>query len=322
MTDRSGSEHPHDRPPDEHVEHDAQDDVEHDDVRRLLAGLKDPAPMPPDLVRRITASLAEEQARRERDPHLATVHALDTARQRRPWARRLPAVAVAAAAVVLAGAGVMGVLNRGLSVGSGQDSVAGSEMLTATQMAESAEAPSLEMGRDSAEDAAEDTSGGAADGALESAGGAPGEDQSHSDDESLTLAADDAVPAAAGPAISASGTLVTSVTLRDFVIELRHRAPLTEDETAWKALVTSTVATPTDAAACLSGLLPDPVDDLTARVDAIDTVEFTGELRALIVLTDAPADVSEPQDPATAYLVPLDCERESATLLHEPVRVA
>lgn len=285
--------------PDAAGHHDDDTTDGHDDVRRLLSSLKDPGPMPPDLVRRISASLAEEQSRREGAPQHGTVHSLDTAREQRSLARRLPAIAVAASVAVLAGAAILGVLTDRGMIGSGADSadsVAGTDMLTATAM------------DDSAADSAAESAAGAADGAAADEGAAE----------------QDATPMARSmaPTFTASGTLVTSTTVSDLVVELRHRTPLPEDSAARRALDDSTVSSPTDAADCLSGILAEPADDLRERVDAVDTVEFNGALRALIVLTDDPAQGSGPEDPATAYLVPLDCRRDSATLLHEPVRVA
>jgi hypothetical protein len=103
-------------------------------MRELLSSLPDPGPMPEDLVRRITASLAAEQAARggnggngDRDD---TVVALDS---RRRWNWRH--VAAAAAAVAVIGVGVPAALSGGnggliasLSGGSSQeaDSSAGS----------------------------------------------------------------------------------------------------------------------------------------------------------------------------------------------------
>lgn len=299
-------------------------DPEHDDVRRLLSSLPDPGPMPPDLVQRISASLAEEQSRREHAP-LGTVHSLDTARERRSLARRLPAVAVAATVVVLAGAAVMGILTgRGFG-GSGQDSVSGAEMLTATQMADAGGADAAE---DSAGDTAEDPEGGWAadsDDSGDDTAAETGDELAGGADLSTTKAQSEpaaTADAAGGPAVTASGTLVTSTTLRDLVVELRSRAPLPESSDARSALERSTVATPADAADCLSGVVPEPAEDLQGRVDVVDVVEFDGALRAVIVLTDDPAHLSGPQEPATAYLVPLDCRADQATLLHEPVRVA
>lgn len=282
--------------PDAPGSHDDDTTDQHDDVRRILSSLKDPGPMPPDLVRRISASLAEEQSRREGAAQHGTVHSLEDARGKRSLARRLPAIAVAASVAVLAGAAMLGVLtNRGM-IGSGADSVADTDMLTATAMDES--------GADSAGESA----------AVAADGAAAEEDAAEQD--ATTMARSMA------PAFTASGTLVTSTTVSDLVVELRHRAPLPEDSAARGALEDSTVSSPTGAADCLSGILAEPADDLRERVDAVDTVEFNGALRALIVLTDDPAQGSGPQDPATAYLVPLDCRRDSATLLHEPVRVA
>lgn len=89
---------------------------EHDPtgMRDLLGALPDPGPMPEDLVRRITASLAAEQAARAGDPHRdadgsdATVVPLDS---RRRWNWRH--VAAAAAAVAVIGVGVPAALSGG-----------------------------------------------------------------------------------------------------------------------------------------------------------------------------------------------------------------
>jgi hypothetical protein len=83
-------------------------------MRDLLGSLPDPGPMPEDLVRRITASLAAEQAARAGDPHRdadgsdATVVPLDS---RRRWNWRH--IAAAAAAVAVIGVGVPAALSGG-----------------------------------------------------------------------------------------------------------------------------------------------------------------------------------------------------------------
>ena len=95
-------------------------------VRALLSALPEPEPMPEDLVRRISASLAAEQS--ARPPADVSVTPLLPARRR---ARRglLPAAAVAAgiAAVALAGTGVLH-LHSGSSTSSGSAASAGAQL--------------------------------------------------------------------------------------------------------------------------------------------------------------------------------------------------
>ncbi|HET7658872.1 MAG TPA: hypothetical protein VFK66_00690 [Oryzihumus sp.] len=95
-------------------------------VRALLSALPEPEPMPEDLVRRISASLAAEQS--ARPPADVSVTPLLPTRRR---ARRglLPAAAVAAgiAAVALAGTGVLH-LGSGSSQSSGSAASAGAQL--------------------------------------------------------------------------------------------------------------------------------------------------------------------------------------------------
>ena len=278
---------------------DRDDTDRDDDVRRLLSSLRSPGPMPPELVQRITASLAEEQSRREHESRGATVHSLAETRTRRSLPARLPGIAIAASIVVLAGAAVMGLLgNQGL-LGGGSDASTGEEMMTATQMS----------GRDGA---AADTDSDDSATLLD----APADDSAGDSGEAATKEMEGTL--AAGPAFVGTGALVTSVTLRDHVVELRSRAPLPVDEEAQEALGASAVASPTAAADCLADLLPESAAEIEPRVDVVDAVRFGGMLRALIIVTDEPAGRA---GPATAYLVPLDCRPGTATLQHEPVRV-
>ena len=78
-------------------QHDRQHDPEHDPtgIRALLSALPDPGPMPPDLVARISASIAQEQSAREG----GTVVPL----RRRSWGWQHLGAAAAAAVVLAVG---------------------------------------------------------------------------------------------------------------------------------------------------------------------------------------------------------------------------
>lgn len=309
-------------------------------IRQILSTLGDPGPMPPELVDRITASLADEQARRhdparEQDhangplegtvsetgaaqaPTGGTVHALPgtsrhvDAAARRSLTSRLPALALAASVVVLAGAAVIGVVGRGLLPNGSSDSA---DVFVAT----SAE-------RDGG-DAEDDTAGGMADSGLAEQDGSATAEASE-EDAAPNSAGDEAdsaeseALAAPVPVLQASGILVTAATFRDTLVELRARSPLGHDPRAEEALASSSVASAEDAADCLVDLLDAPGAELTPRVDIIDAVRFEGQMRALIVLTDGPAVLAAPDEPASAYLVPLDCAPGAARLLLDPVHV-
>lgn len=87
--------------------HPSSDDDDPTGVQQLLATLPDPGPMPPDLVDRITASLAAEQAAR------APVRTLDVASTRhRPQASRgwLLGLSSAAAAAAIGGVAALNML--------------------------------------------------------------------------------------------------------------------------------------------------------------------------------------------------------------------
>ncbi|GAA1246357.1 hypothetical protein [Oryzihumus leptocrescens] len=94
-------------------------------VRALLSALPEPEPMPEDLVRRISASLAAEQSARPR-ADVSVTPLLPTRRTRRFL---LPVAAVAAgiAAVALAGTGILH-LGSGSSTSSGSAASAGAQL--------------------------------------------------------------------------------------------------------------------------------------------------------------------------------------------------
>lgn len=300
------------------------DDPDPTGVRAILAGLPDPGPMPSDLVRRISATLAAEHARAHRDdrghplgdtaPRPVTVTALDDVRERRRRGR-LPVIAIAASVVVLAGVVIMGMLASTLGVGTraGTDTAA-------SHSADSGEG-------DDAAGAAEESD------PLAGAEMAP---DSGSGPEALL---------AAGTPLLASGAVLSPATLDDHARTVRDApASLGSDPAADRARTTGAASTIEGAAACLSGLLSIDPSAALSLVRAVDVVRFDGALVALILAGDAPATTdrapeasprpteSEPAQPragdepptdtapaTTAYLVPLDCARRDAVSLHDPV---
>lgn len=276
-------------------------------VRAMLAALPDPGPMPAGLVHRITASLAAEQARHgavnpvvdgaDSGGDGGTLHSLAVAGARRTsLGRRLPAIAVAASIVVLAGAVMLGVfaMNNGLVMTAGYDTAAESSV--------------SDSGADRSGEA-----GGAAElfGAEESAPPADDTDQNQS------------LATASAPML-ATGALLTSATLVDHARKMRDgSAPLGPEADAERAMTTSPVGTPEGAADCLSGLLSISPEEASGRIGAIDFVRFDGTPAVLILAHDAPPGTNPPEETgsATAYLVPLDCGPRSTVPLHEPVRI-
>lgn len=293
----------------EHARENGREEPDPTGVRAILAALPDPGPMPSDLVRRITASLAAEGALAHHIHSLdgdragaLAVHSLADARERRRPGR-LPVIAIAASVVVLAGVVIMGLLATtvGLGVGAGSDTAA----------------------QHSTGDGAEDDRAGAAEEAdpLASAEMAPDSD---SGAEALL---------AGGTPLLASGAVLTGATLADHARTVRDDpAALGHDPAADLARTAGAAGTLDGAADCLSGLLSiDPAAALSL-VRAVDVVRFDGSLVALILAGDVTGDLApdasalptdaEPADPApatTAYLVPLDCARRDAVTLHDPV---
>lgn len=282
------------------------DEADPTGVRAMLAGLPDPGPMPASLVHRISASLAAEQARHDaghpvldsaRAGDGGTIHSLTEARERRTTSlgRGLPAIAVAASIVVLAGAVMLGVfaMNDGLVMTAGYDTSAESAV------------------SDSGADRSGDAGGAELFGTEESA--PPSEETDRS--QSLVTAS---------APILASGALLTSATLVDHARTMRDRSvSLGLDAAAERAMTTSPVGTPDGAADCLSGLLSISPEEASVRIGAIDFVRFDGSSAVLILAHDAPPGTNAPEktEAATAYLVPLDCGPQGTVPLHEPVRI-
>lgn len=285
-------------------------DLDPTGVRGILSSLADPGPMPHDLVRRISASLAEEQARRDQDrplidPHMGEVHSFDEAlRRRHPLSRRLPSIAIAASIVVLAGAVVLGVLSAGgfrfggAGDSGGSDAAAGSMMASAESMADGELDAADESG------AARDTAG--ADGDDSPTEGVEGAAPLTSTDEVFFLA---------------TGRDLTDATFAEEAAPLATVTSSVWDQDAEARLADSTVGTVSGAADCLTPLLDVPHPQVEARIAVIDSVSYSGTPAALILLTDAPTEGPVVSGPMTAYLVPLDCRREMAVTLREPARV-
>ena len=290
-------------------------------VREILASLRDPGPMPADLVQRITTSLAAEQARREqlvtegsgslpKDPLLegagtgpATVHSIGTAREQRASAWRWPLIAVAASVAVLAGAvvlGVLGVLNGGTITTASNDtaSLAGAEggdsELSADASAEAGLSAAEDSGRDSAEDAED---------------GAAGTGAGPETAEALVAA----VP------VMSTGAVLTRADLTEHVRTLVDREDWVPDALSEQLAADSPIGSADGAADCLGNALTEPSGDLAERIDVIDFVQYDGEPAGLILVRDEP-EVSS--GPLTAYLVPADCGRSTPRLLDDPLPLA
>lgn len=301
MTERPGPDQPGDRHRDRRFGIVPGED-EHDPtgVRVILSSLGDPGPMPHDLVQRISASLAQEHARRAQDTGLATVHSLTDATPRRTtFGQRLPSIAIAASIVVLAGAVVLGVL----TMYGGSNDFAGGD--SGAMMASS--------------DAADES--GAMDGSLDST--------------------EEAAPEAAAPSRQGSDTgggakvqVLLFATGRDlsdanFEAEADPMQMITSsvwDQAAEELLASSTVGTSAGAADCLMTIVDAPQAEVAARIAMIDSVSYSGTPAALILVTDdLPSDDADQATgsagPMTAYVVPLDCRREHAVTLREPVHV-
>lgn len=302
------------------------DDIDPTGMRAILSALPDPGPMPADLVDRITASLAAEQAGGSGDSQTpgpdsaaaasrgATVHSLAPAGVRRSRGmRRLPGVAIAASTVVIAGGAVFGLLgmDRGLTMVGGA-----SDTLT------------------SFSDVADE---GVADEGVAEGGAAASEAESMSP-ESATEAQ--------GFVILASGAVLSSDTLRDHAQAVLVASsapgdagvadgqadgstalPGDADGDAERARASSPLRTAQGAADCLSGLLSIAPLEAANLLVAVDFVRFDGAATALVVAHPSRTQGTGAQDAAsaaasTAYLVPLDCRRGNAVVLQEPVRLA
>lgn len=297
-------------------------------VRSILAGLRDPGPMPQDLVERISASLAAEEARRaaRSDDYSSTVASLDSARERARMRHRLPSIAIAASVVVLAGAVVLGMLalnSRGSLSYSAADSAAGS----ATHLAPGARAESgggSIAGDDSGSDTADDGGADVASDAAASDESLAGEDS----DEMGSFSTDEDTPVAAAARLVTSGAAVSSGNLAQHARAVRDGEINTSDSAAELSASASLVNTAAGAADCLAVATAERPGETWAaggtddhRIAAIDFVSFDNQDAAVIVVTDEPlADGAEAAGAgATAYVVRPDCGLTPPELLTDPV---
>lgn len=303
-----------------------RDDIDPTGMRALLSALPDPGPMPADLVERITASLAAEQAGGSGDARTdapdsaaaasrgATVHPLAPARgQRSRGTRRLPGFAIAASTAVIAGGAVLGLLgmDRGLSMMSeASDTLAGFSSGT-DEAGGDAGAASSQAESMLPEENAE------AQGVVILTSGATLSSTTLVDHAQAMLAASFA-PGDAGVAGDEAGS--------DAPLADGSDAPLGEGERdAERAMASSALGTAEGAADCLGGLLSIPPQEAATLVTAVDFVRFDGQSVALVVArpgADGDGQNAAPSPVSTAYLVPLDCRRANAVALHEPVRLA
>lgn len=329
-------------------------DEDHDPtgVRALLASLPDPGPMPPELIHRISETLAAEQNGRVHadtatdryagvtrpgsvssadsaasgtsaadagpqggGPHAGggdgegdgdgdggTVHHFPRTSDARPGAgplRRLPAIAIAASVLVLAGAVVLGVLATRTGLGS-----------------------------DSLDAAVQATMSGA------DAGGGATEESAESDaaeGTSSSLPEGDAAAMAAVPvAFLSSGAIVTTANLAGHAKAMRDGSTGVVDEASRAVMNDSPVGTPEGAADCVGDLLDRPVAEVAGLLTAVDFVRHDGSDAALILVREPleaspgsgpTGDAADSGEASTAYLVPVDCGAGRSWTLQPPVRV-
>ena len=286
-------------------------------VREILASLRDPGPMPADLIGRITASLSAEQARREQllgtdgtagAPGAAspTVHSFGAAQQRRASAaRRWPLVAAAASVAVLAGAlvlGILGVLNGGTITTASHDAASLTSAEGGAESGMSTES-NPEAGASAAQENDDDAAGETDDGAAGDTAEAQG---------------DAAVMAAAVPVLS-TGAVLSRANLAQHVRTLVEREERVPDARSEGLAADSPVNSVHGAADCLGIALNESSAALAERIDAIDFVRYDGEPAGLILVRDQPGGSS---GPVTAYLVPADCGRSTPHLLDDPLPLA
>lgn len=294
-------------------------------VREILASLREPGPMPPELIRRITASLSAEQASREQlsstghsqdprhDLHLGRpaaprtgsgrVYSFTAAQERRESARRRwPLIAAAASVVVLAGALVMGILGA----------LNGGSITTASH--DSTSLTSADGGGESGMSAESEPDAGAS-GAQDS-GDDEGNDEASDPADAQGDAATMAAPAV--PILS-TGAVLTRASLADHVRTVLDGADWRPNAASEQLAADSPLSSVDAAADCLSHALTGSSADLAQRIDAIDLVRYDGEPAGLILVQDQPGGSSWP---LTAYLVPADCGRSAPRLLDDPLPLA
>jgi hypothetical protein len=333
-------------------------------VRALLSALPDPGPMPPELIRRISDSLAAEQgahdgralhsgstdgyapvtgpsrvttdpspvpgaaagARSEADETPgdraagdgaddgATIHPFRPHRAEpdghRTALRRLPAIAIAASVVVLAGAMVLGlVMSRGGLAGSDSMDVAAT------------------MSGADARPEGQSQAGGAADSAESSEAA----ESMESSESGPSMDSDAGAALAASPvSFYSSGAVITTANLVGHAKAVRGGSTGVVDQASEAVMTASPVGTPDGAADCIAVLLDLPSAQVTGLLTAVDFVRYDGTDAALIVVRD-PLEGSPSGDQtgpgavgaeaSTAYLVPVDCGEGRAWTLRPPVRL-
>lgn len=141
--------------PDRHAGDGRHAETEHDPtgIRALLSGLPDPGPMPPDLVARITASIAQEQSARDGGSVVPL--------RRRSWGWQHLGAAAAAAVVLAVGI-------PALLTGTGPGDVMAS--LQGTSSADSASGAGAEAGKALSNSGATPTEGSAVPGPAQPSG--------------------------------------------------------------------------------------------------------------------------------------------------------
>lgn len=289
-----------DRPPQQD-----RDDPDHDPtgIRDLLASLPDPGPMPPDLVARITSSIAQERAALGRAE--ATDPVVTPLVRRRPLWQRAGLVAAGLLVVGAAGSTLTGTTPADLAARLTTSSSAG----------------------DSAAGAAQENTVGDSLSQQESGGSEaepPAADQGGTDDQDLTAGPsagpsagspagqDDRLPATGTDDLTATGTAYTTValatqartTLDRWLRSARGVTPPLDDRTTSSSLL----STPDGLEDCLLALLL-PANSLIGA----DLATLDGAQAAVIVVRDDTGN--------EAYAVRPDCRTGAPGVLAGPVRL-
>lgn len=271
------------------AQRDPSDDAEHDPtgIRKLLAGLGDPGPMPEDLSQRITAALADERTRREAEMH--GVVALSEHRERRRRSHRWVMPAAAAAAFVVVGGGL--IMNGLFGVGGSDSTTAG--------------------GSFSAASVPGSPKSGAEAGTAESAPGQRGAGSAADTNPSLPLApAASAAARSDGVVVSFSNQAYTKASLADAGKALREGQLPAIATMAAESPGVGPLATSTGARSCAGAL------GIPARTPVVvDLGTIDDEPGAVVVALGSGGE-------ATAYAVGRYCTHGAPHLLAGPVRVA
>jgi hypothetical protein len=261
-------------------------------VRNLLAGLRDPGPMPPELSARISAALADEQTRREAELH-EVINLTEHRRRRSRWI--LPAAA--AAAVVVAGGGL--VLN-GLGGFGGSQSAGGGTM--------SAASVSQYSGAESAAGTADQATPHARDAAKPSTSSGEAKSQANTP-RPLASAAVEAAGVGA-VVVSFSNRPYAVASLATDAADLRDTPQPPARSGASESPGVGPLATEAGARACADALGIAPRAPVVVDLGTID-----GQPGALVLVVGTGGE-------STAYAVGRDCGQGSPMLIAGPVRVA